>query len=50
LDGQPDLQIIEDRGGMGTAKFGAAIRRRSPGLLLDSIELRDPGDGLLRYD
>ena len=40
------LQIVEDRGGMGPAQFGAAVWRRPSGLLLDGIELRDPADGL----
>jgi hypothetical protein len=41
------LQIVEDRGGMGSSQFGTAIGWRPPGLFLDGVELRDPADGFL---
>ena len=47
LHGQPSLQIVEDRGGMGTAKFDPDIRWRTSGLFFDGIELGDPADGFL---
>ena len=47
LHGQPDLEVIEDRGSVGLSQFGAAVRRGPSGLFLDSVELRDPADGLL---
>jgi hypothetical protein len=45
LHSRPSLQIVEDRGGMGVAEFGASIRWRPPGLPFHSIKLGDPADG-----
>jgi hypothetical protein len=45
VHGQPDLQIVEDRGGMGVAEFGADIWRGASGLFLDGVKLCDPADG-----
>ena len=46
LHGQPDLQVVEDRGSMCLAKRDADVRWRPSGLFLDGVELRDPTDGL----
>ena len=46
LHGQPDLQVVEDRGRMCSAKRDPDIWWRPSGFLLDGIELRDPADGL----
>src|SRR5690606_18599361 len=45
LQGQPDLQVVEDRGRMCFAKFDPDIRWQTSGLFLDGVELRDPADG-----
>jgi hypothetical protein len=48
LHGQPSLQIVEDRGGMGLSQFDTSIRWGASGLFLDGIEPGDPADGLFR--
>lgn len=43
---EPDLEIVEDRGGAGLPKLDTLVRRQTSGLLLDGIEPGDPADGL----
>ncbi len=47
LQGQPDLQVVEHRCRRCLAMFYPDIWWRPSGEFLDSVELRDPGDGLL---
>lgn len=47
LQGEPDLEIIEDRCRLSLAEFGTPIRRQTSRLLLDGIEPGDPVDGFL---